>query len=126
MSFWEVLWWSFFIFVWIAALFVWVRILFDLFSDRTLSGWGKAGWAIFLVLLPLIGSLVYLIARGKSMGERQLAAAVEAQAAQERYIQQVAGASATPSEQIAKAKQLLDSGAISQAEFESLKAKALA
>ena len=126
MSFWEVLLWSFFFFIWIAALMVWIRILFDLFSDRSLSGWGKAGWAIFLVLLPLIGSLVYLIARGKSMGERQLAAVSDAQAAQEAYIQQVAAKSATPAEQIAQAKQLLDSGAISQGEFDSLKAKAMA
>lgn len=126
MSFWEVLLWSFFFFVWIAAIMVWVRILFDLFSDPTLSGWGKAGWAIFLVLLPLVGSLVYLIARGRSMGERQLAAAVEAEAAQAKYIQQVAGSTATPAEQIAKAKSLLDAGAISPEEFESLKAKALA
>ncbi len=126
MSFWEVLLWSFFFFIWIAALMVWIRILFDLFSDRSLSGWGKAGWAIFLVLLPLIGSLVYLIARGKSMGERQLAAVSDAQAAQEAYIQLVAAKSATPAEQIAQAKQLLDSGAISQGEFDSLKAKAMA
>lgn len=126
MSFWEVLLWSFFFFVWIAALMVWIRILFDLFTDSTLSGWGKAGWAIFLILLPLIGSLVYLIARGKSMGERQLAAAQDAQAAQEKYIQQVAAKSATPAEQIAQAKGLLDSGAISQEEFDNLKAKALA
>ena len=126
MSFWEVLLWSFFFFVWIAALMVWIRILFDLFTDSTLSGWGKAGWAIFLILLPLLGSLVYLIARGKSMGERQLAAAQDAQAAQEKYIQQVAAKSATPAEQIAQAKALLDSGAISQEEFDGLKAKALA
>lgn len=126
MSFWEVLLWSFFFFIWIAAIMVWVRILFDLFSDPTLSGWGKAGWAIFLVLLPLVGSLVYLIARGRSMGERQLAAAADAEAAQAKYIQQVAGSTATPAEQIAQAKSLLDAGAISPEEFESLKAKALA
>jgi hypothetical protein len=126
MSFLEALLWGFFIFVWIAAIFVWVRVLFDLFSDHTLSGWGKAGWAIFLVLLPLLGALVYLIARGKSMTERQLAAVEDARVAQEKYIKQVAGQSSTPAEQIAQAKSLLDSGAISAEEFESMKAKALA
>jgi hypothetical protein len=126
MSFWEVLLWSFFFFIWITALMVWVFLLFDIFGDRTLSGWGKAGWAIFLVVLPLLGALVYLIARGKGMGERRMAAAAEQQAAQEQYIQQVAASSATPAEQIAQAKKLLDSGAISQAEFDSLKAKAMA
>ena len=76
---------------------------------------------------PWLGALVYLIARGKSMSERQMKAVANAQAAQEQYIQQVAAKSATsPAEQIAHAKQLLDSGAISQAEFDALKAKALA
>jgi hypothetical protein len=126
MSFWEAILWAFFFFIWIAALMVWIRILFDLFSDSTLSGWGKAGWAIFLVLLPLIGSLVYLIVRGKSMSERALASATAAQAAQDQYIKQVAGSTATPAEQIAQAKALLDSGSISNEEYESLKAKALA
>ena len=106
MSFWEVLLWSFFFFIWITALMVWVFLLFDIFGDRTLSGWGKAGWAIFLVVLPLLGALVYLIARGKGMGERRMAAAAEQQAAQEQYIQQVAASSATPAEQIAQAKKL--------------------
>lgn len=126
MSFWEVILWALLLFIWIAAFMIWIYILFDLFSDSSLSGWAKAGWTIFLIFLPLIGSLVYLIARGKSMSERRLAAATEAQAAQDRYIQQVAGTSVTPAEQIAKAKDLLDSGAISQEEFDSLKAKALA
>lgn len=125
-SFWEILLWTFFFFIWIAALMVWFRCLFDLFSDHTLSGWGKAGWALFLIFVPWLGALVYLIARGKSMTERQLAAVADAQAAQEKYIQNVAAKSATPAEQIADAKALLDSGAISQQEFDALKAKALA
>jgi hypothetical protein len=125
-SFWEILLWTFFFFIWIAALMVWFRCLFDLFGDHTLSGWGKAGWALFLIFVPWLGALVYLIARGKSMTERQLAAVADAQAAQEKYIQNVAAKSATPAEQIAEAKVLLDSGAISQQEFDALKAKALA
>ena len=122
----EVLLWSFWFFIWIAALMVWFRCIFDLFSDENLSGWGKAGWALLLVFLPWLGALIYLIARGRSMTDRQLAAMAQQQAAQDKYIKQVAGASANPAEQIASAKALLDSGAISQAEYDGLKAKALA
>jgi hypothetical protein len=121
----DVLLWSFWFFIWVAAIFIWFRCVFDMFSDRTLSGWGKAGWAILLIFLPWIGVLIYLIARGRSMSERQVQAMQEQQKAQEQYIQQVAGA-ASPAEQISHAKSLLDSGAINQQEFDSLKAKALA
>lgn len=124
-DFWDVLLWSFWFFIWIAALMVWFRCLFDLFADRSLSGWGKAGWVILLVFLPWLGALIYLIARGRSMTERQMAALADQQAAQQEYIQKVAGKSASPASQIAEAKALLDSGAINQTEFESLKAKAM-
>ena len=126
-SFGEVLLWSFWFFIWISAIMIWFRCIFDLFSDSSLSGWGKAGWAIVLIFLPWLGALIYLIARGKSMGERQMKAIADAQVQQEKYIKQVAATSATsPAEQIASAKSLLDSGAITQAEFDALKAKALA
>jgi len=125
-DFWDVLLWSFWFFIWIAALMVWFRCLFDLFGDSTLSGWGKAGWSILLIFVPWLGALIYLIARGRSMTERQMKALAEQQAAQQEYIQQVAGKSASPASQIADAKALLDSGAINQTEFDSLKAKAMA
>ena len=80
-------------------------------------------WIFFLIFFPIITALVYLIARGKGMGDRQVAAAQQYKAAQDDYIKSVAGTS--PADQIAQAKSLLDSGAISQAEFETLKAKAL-
>ena len=118
-TFGEVLLWSFWI-------FIWFRCVFDLFSDHTLSGWGKAGWAALLIFVPWLGALIYLIARGRSMGERQMAAIADAQAQQEKYIKQVAATSASPAEQITHAKSLLDSGTISQEEFDALKAKALA
>ena len=89
----EVLLWSFWFFIWIAALMVWFRCLFDMFSDHTLSGWAKAGWAVLLIFVPWVGALIYLIARGRSMTERQISRATEMQAAQEQYIQQVAGTS---------------------------------
>lgn len=124
-DFWEVLLWSFWFFIWIAALMVWFRCLWDLFGDSSLGGWAKAGWVVVLVFLPWIGALVYLIARGRSMGERQMAAAAQMQAQQEKYIKEVAGSGTSPADQIASAKGLLDSGAITQAEFDALKAKAL-
>jgi Short C-terminal domain len=122
----EVLLWSFWFFIWIAALVVWFRCLWDLFGDRSLSGWAKAGWAVLLIVVPWLGALIYIIARGRSMTERQMTALAQRQAEQDRYIQQVAGTSQGPAEQIASAKALLDSGALTQAEYESLKAKALA
>jgi hypothetical protein len=122
----DVLLWSFWFFIWIAALFVWFRCLFDIFSDKTLSGWGKAGWCVLLIFVPWVGALIYLIARGRSMNERQVAAAADLQAQQDAYIREAAGSAKSPAEHIADAKALLDSGVISQAEFDSLKAKALA
>ncbi|GGU18682.1 SHOCT domain-containing protein [Nocardioides albus] len=124
-----VLLWTLWFFIWIAALMVWIRCIFDLFGDTTLSGWAKAGWAILLVLLPWVGAVIYLIARGRSMNERQQAKVAELQAAQADYIKEVAGAPASPvspADQIANAKALLDAGTINQSEFDTLKAKALA
>jgi hypothetical protein len=120
----EVLLWSFWFFIWIAAFTVWFRCIFDMFGDDTLSGWGKAGWAILLIFVPWIGALIYLIARNGSMTDRQMAA--QHQAPQEQYMGPVASTPTTAADQIASAKGLLDSGAITQAEFDTLKAKALA
>jgi Short C-terminal domain/Phospholipase_D-nuclease N-terminal len=125
-DFWDILLWSFWFFIWIAAFTVWFRCLFDLFGDSTLSGWAKAGWACLMIFVPWLGALIYLIARGRSMTDRQMSALAQQQAAQDQYIKEVAGASASPAAQISDAKALLDSGAITQAEFDSLKAKALA
>jgi hypothetical protein len=122
----EVLLWSFWFFIWIAAIMVWFRCLFDMFGDHTLSGWAKAGWAIVLIFIPWVGALIYLIARGRSMTERQMARASEMRSAQDDYIRQAAGTATSPADQIASAKSLLDSGAIDQTEFDALKAKALA
>ncbi len=125
-DFWDILLWSFWFFIWFGALMVWFRCVFDMFGDSTLSGMAKAGWALVLIFLPWIGALIYLIVRGRSMQDRQMAAVAEQRASQERYIQEVSGKSATPADQIADAKNLLDSGAIDQSEFNALKAKALA
>ncbi len=119
--FWLMVWWFFFI----AYLMVLFHIIGDLFRDRELSGWWKALWIVFLIVLPAIGMLSYLIARGGGMARRSMAAASEARAATDAYIRDVASAS-SPADQIASAKALLDQGAITQAEFDALKTKALA
>jgi len=125
-DFWDVLLWSFWFFIWIAALMVWFRCLFDLFGDSSLSGWAKAGWALVLILIPWLGALIYLIARGRSMTERQQSAVDQLRSEQEQYIKQVAGSAQSPADQIASGKAMLDAGAITPDEFEALKAKALA
>ena len=112
----------FLFFAWFMCLF-WV--LGDIFRSKDLGGGGKTVWIIFVIIIPWLGILVYVIARGKGMQERQLEQAKEMQAAQQSYIQSVAG-STTATEQIASAKSLLDAGAITQDEFTALKAKALA
>lgn len=111
-------------FLFVAYLLILWQILTDLFRDRDLNGWAKAAWVLFLVLFPFLTALVYLIARGRGMGERQAAALHHAQVATDAYIRQVAGR--TPAEQIADARALLDAGTITPEEYERLKAKALA
>ncbi|WP_375386061.1 SHOCT domain-containing protein [uncultured Microbacterium sp.] len=126
MNFWDVVAWFFWVFVFFAYLMVIFSIIGDLFRDHKLNGWLKAIWIIFLIFVPFLTALVYLIARGRGMAERQAEAVHAAQAAQAAYIRQTAGTAASPTDDIAKAKALLDSGAISAEEFASLKAKALA
>ena len=109
----------------IMFIFIWFMVIMDLFSDHTLGGFAKAIWVIFLIIFPPITTLVYLIARGKSMQERKIASMKAQQEAQKAYIQSAVG-SVSPSDQIASAKSLLDAGTISQDEFNALKAKALA
>ncbi len=122
-SFWDLIWWFLWAFVFISYLFALFAIIGDLFRDPKLNGWGKAVWIIFLIFVPFLTALIYLIARGKGMGERSAAAARQMQDAQDAYIKQVA--SSSPSEEIAKAKALLDAGTITAEEYEAIKAKAL-
>jgi ABC-type Fe3+ transport system permease subunit len=100
-------------------------VLGDIFRSRDLGGGAKTFWILFVIIIPWLGILVYVIARGKGMQERQLDQAKEMQAAQQSYIKSVAG-STSATDQIASAKALLDSGAITQDEFAALKTKALA
>ena len=111
--------------------FAWFMCLFwifgDIFRSKDLGGVARTLWVLFVIFVPWLGILVYLIARGRGMQERQLDQAIQMQRAQAEYIKTVAGNSSTgAADQIASAKGLLDSGAITQAEFDQLKAKALA
>ena len=124
-TFWQVIWTMFIFFMWVIWIWLLIVVFSDLFRRHDTSGWAKAGWSVFIILLPFLGVFIYLIAQGKQMGERRMAEVQAAQQDMDTYVKQVA-ASADPAEQIAKAKQLLDSGAIDQAEFDALKAKALA
>jgi hypothetical protein len=124
MSFWDVVWFIFISFAFVAYLMVLFSILGDLFRDRDTSGVAKAAWVVALILLPFLTSLVYLIVRGRGMTERSLRQAVASRQQQDAYIREVAGQT-TPSDQIAQARALLDAGAISQPEYEALKTKAL-
>lgn len=124
MSFWEVLWLIIVSFAFIAYLLLLFYIIGDLFRDDATSGWMKAVWIVFLIFLPILTSLVYLVARGKGMQERSTAQAKQIRDAQAAYIQQTAGTN--PSAQIAQAQLLLAEGTITQQEFDQLKAKALA
>ena len=124
-SFGDVMWSMFVFFAWI--LFFWMLFIVfgDLFSRHDISGWAKAGWTIFVIILPFLGIFIYLIAEGKSMGERAQQRAQAQQSQMDDYVRSVASSDSS-AEQIAKGKQLLDSGAITQAEFDALKSKALA
>ena len=118
--FWSML--IFFVFVcWIMLLF---RVFVDIFR-RDISGWGKAAWSLFVIVLPFLGVLVYLIANGRDMTSRDVRQAQAAQAEFDDRVRSVASTSG-PAAEINKAKELLDAGAIDQAEFAALKAKALA
>ena len=123
----EQLWIVILLFFWgfsfVAYLFALFAVITDIFRDHELSGWLKAVWIIVLVFVPFLTVLVYLIARGRSMAERQAKSAERAQAATNEYIRSVA--SASPTQEIAKAKELLDAGTLTQSEFDAVKAKAL-
>jgi hypothetical protein len=121
----NILWTMILFFTWVVWIWMMVIILSDVFRRRDLSGWGKAGWTIFLIVLPFIGALTYLIAQHDGMAERQAEAARGQKAQVDDYVRSVAS-SGGPAAEIDKAKQLLDSGAINQTEFDALKAKALA
>jgi phospholipase D-like protein len=123
-NFWDIVWLILSTFVFVAYLLVLFQIVIDLFRDHELGGGFKALWIIGLIFLPVMTALVYIVARGRGMAERQRAAMQRARSDTDAYIRDVAGKS--PADQIASAKALLDAGTINADEFARLKAKALA
>jgi hypothetical protein len=121
----NILWSMIIFFAWVAWLFILIRVIADIFRRHDTSGWGKAAWLVFVIVLPFLGVFIYLIANGDEMGQRDVQQARAAQADMDDYVKSVAG-SGGPAAEIDKAKQLLDSGAINQAEFDAIKAKAIA
>ena len=112
---------AWFIFFWIA-----ITVLIDVFRRQDISGWAKAAWVVFVVILPWIGVLTYLIFNHTGMAERKYQDAATAQSQFDDYVRQTAATATSPTAEIERAKGLLDSGAITQAEFDAIKAKALA
>ncbi|HVC07106.1 MAG TPA: SHOCT domain-containing protein [Solirubrobacterales bacterium] len=112
------------IFIFVIWLWIYLTIFSDLFRDHELSGWGKAAWVLFIVVIPFVGALVYLIARHSGMRDRALKAQAEAKHHMDAYIRQQAHSS--PADEIHKLSDLKDKGAISAEEFEKAKAKLLA
>ena len=119
------LWWLLIVFFMVVYFMMLFRIIMDVFRNHESSGWAKAGWLIALLFFPLITMLIYVIVNGKHMAERDIKQMQAVQQAQNDYIKSVAGSS-DPTAQIAQAHDLLEKGAISQQEFDSIKSKALA
>jgi Short C-terminal domain/Phospholipase_D-nuclease N-terminal len=122
----NIFWTMIIFFCWVAWIWMLVAIFSDLFRRHDKSGWGKALWVVFLICIPFLGALVYLIANGKGMAERTAEQHRQAEAQFAGYVQSVATTGNGSASELTKAKELLDSGAITQAEFDSLKAKVLA
>lgn len=121
----EVFWTMLIFFAFVIWIWILITVLLDLFRRDDTSGWMKVLWIIFIVVLPYLGVFVYLIAEHRGMTERAAKQQSEAKAEFDKYVQSVATQS-DPTEQIAKAKQMLDAGTINQAEFEQIKRQALA
>ena len=124
-EFWEFFWFIVVFFLFVAYLRVLFAIITDLFRDHQMSGWLKALWLLFLFLIPFLSALIYLIVRNEGMTERSAAAFAQVKQAQDTHIRDVAGKGDSPAQLIADAKALLDSGAITPQEFDTLKSKAL-
>ena len=121
----DVMWTMLVFFAWVIWFWLLITVFSDVFRRHDISGWSKALWCVFVIVLPFLGVFIYLIAESKGMAERNTKAVQAAQTQTDDYIRQVA-AQGDPASQIAQAKTLLDSGAINQQEFDALKQKALA
>jgi hypothetical protein len=122
----NIVWTMIIFFAWVCWIWMMISILSDVFRRRDLSGWGKAGWTVFLIVLPFIGALIYLISQSDGMADRNIQRAQVQRAEMDDYVRSVATNGGGAAAEIEKAKGLLDSGAINESEFDALKAKALA
>jgi hypothetical protein len=122
----DVFWTMLIFFLWVMWFWILIAVFGDLFGRRDISGWSKAGWSIFVLFLPFLGVLVYLGVNGSGMAERRVKDVRQNQAQTDEYIRSVASSGGGAAGEIERAKALLDSGAIDQAEFNALKQKALA
>lgn len=121
----DVFWTMFEIFAFVVWFWLLFMVLMDVFRSSDLSGWGKAGWTIFVLLLPLIGILIYLIVRGRSMHQRAAQQAAQQEEAFRGYVQEAAGSPASSADQLAKLADLRQRGVITSDEFEQEKSKVL-
>jgi hypothetical protein len=124
-TFWDALWSLLVFFLWVAWFILLFHIVIDIFRRQDASGWKKAIWLIFILFVPFLGVFVYLIANSDDMARRNMAQARQSRAEMDEYVRSVASEGGATAE-IERAKGLLDSGAITQAEFDAIKAKALA
>lgn len=122
----DILWTTLIFFAWVLFIWIAITVFIDIFRRHDTSGWAKAAWVVLIVILPWIGVLIYLIVNHDGMMERRTKEAQAAQAQMDDYVRKTAGSGGGAAGEIEKAKALLDNGTISQAEFDSLKAKALA
>jgi Short C-terminal domain/Phospholipase_D-nuclease N-terminal len=118
----DVLWTMILFFAWVAWIWIVITVFVDLFRREDIGGWGKAAWVVAVIVLPFLGVLVYLIVQHDGMRERSMREARAEKAAFDQYMRETAGGSAA---EIAKAKELLDAGTITQAEFDAIKSKAV-
>jgi hypothetical protein len=122
----DILWTMIIFFAWVAWIWIVVTVLVDVFRRHDIGGWHKAVWVVFVIFLPFLGVLVYLISNHDGMRDRTLEQAKSQQAAMDQYIRETAGGGAGAASEIAKAKELLDAGTITQSEFDAIKRKATA
>jgi hypothetical protein len=124
----DVFWTMVIFFAWMIWIWLLITIFADLFSRRDISGWGKAGWTLLVLVLPFLGVLIYMISQSTAMADRRLAQVQAQQESFDSYVKSVAATSGggAPASEIGRAKELLDTGAITQDEYDAIKAKALA
>ena len=124
-TFWDFLWFMIIAFIWVAWIMLLIRVFADVFRSNS-SGWAKAGWCVFVIFLPFLGVLVYLIAHGGDMAQRDMESAEAMQQAQQDYIRSVAGSGGGTADELHKLSELKDKGVLSEEEFQAQKAKLLA